>query len=479
MAAITQEGPLDHAELVERLRGMKTKERVGEIVSGAAVRGILRGLTGDGDLPEGRRDGKAGNRHYVEISRAAGCVVGLNVGRTYFAIGVADPNGRLLSTDGDPPDHGLKGKKEEAAWERYREGQLVEHQRESGVDGMALLKHTAEKTIARVKELGVAPEEIRGITLSLPAPVSTTESRLLTHSIEPNLANIKNIERAFKAKLGKKEGKGLYPNLEKVVVANDADVAAQGEVRYGGHGYQRKDVIAIHAAYGIGAGIIADGNVLRTAAGGGPGEIGHCVPTIARDEGVQHGLAKLDPTDELFTCVCEHPNHLEAMAGGEAIVRRVSEPVAKLSSRPPRRLAKVLKDPKKTVAAKLDELLKAISGEAPWEPGLEAVLDAAHMIGGSIHTIAHLLRPEVVYLCGKLSEAGTPFRDMVREGFEELGSLADYEPMIELGEATDEFRRRLIMVRGAAMTAVRETVPLNLGELGLTPEEFRKLGRVQ
>lgn len=456
--AITQAGPLPHAELLNWLPGLQTTNRVRKIVSIGKERGLLQGLTGDGDLPKGLRKDRGGAAQYVEISRAAGgCVVGLNVGRTYFAIGVADPNGRLLSVNGEPPEKGLTGKAKDAAWADYRAGQIIIHKREAGVNGRSLLKRTAKKTVEWLEELGVAEEEIRGITLSLPVPVSTTQGKTLTASIEPSLANVKSIKTAFRSELGKNR----YPKLEKVVLANDADVAARGEVRYG-NAYGLKDVIAIHAAYGIGAGVIADGSVLRTGAGGGVGEIGHCVPTIIRDEGAKHGLIPLDPENDLFTCVCDCPGHLEAMAGGEAIVKRIEASLGSDVVQPPKPLSTVLEDPEASLAAKLDGLLKVTSGSKPWKPGREAMLDAAHAIGGAIHTLTHLFKPEAVLLCGKLSEAGKPFLKVVQEGFDRPGSLASYAPSIELGDATDEFARRLIMVRGAAMTAIRATEPLIL-----------------
>jgi predicted NBD/HSP70 family sugar kinase len=455
ITAITEEGPLTYSELLPKMPGLTTEEHVRNIVSTGRKWGVLQKLTGDGDLPKERTKGKAGATRFVEISRPAGCVVGLNVGRTYFAIGVADPNGRLLSTFGEPPGKDLNGKAKDAAWKKYREGQMIVHDRTSGLRGLPLLKGTAKKTVEWLGMVGVADEEVRGITLSLPTPVSTTKSKSLTSSIEPSLAAVRNIERQFKLALGKDR----YPNLEKVVLANDADVAARGEVRYGkAHG--KRDVVAIHAAYGVGAGIITDGKILRTGAGGGAGEIGHCMPTIFSDEGRKHGLPALDPDDEVFTCVCGCPGHLEAMAGGEAIVRRIAKAGNTLKPKPPKRLAKVLNDPDKTVAVKLDAVLKASSGKRPWKPGQAALVDSARLLGGAVHTITHLFNPEAVYLSGKLSEAGKPFLEEVQEAFEELGSLSNYSPSIELGTATGAFHRRLIMVRGAAMTAVRSTESL-------------------
>lgn len=460
--AITEEGPLTYKELRPKLPNVTTEEHVGNLVATGKRWGVLQNLTGDGDLPPGRMKGRMGAIRFVEISRQAGCVVGLNVGRTYFAIGVADPNGRLLSTYGEPPK-GLKGKAKETAWREYRTGQMDVHERTAGLGGGSLLKYTAKKTNEWLEKLGVGEEEIRGITLSLPTPVSTTKSKTLTNSIEPTLAPIANIERRFKTALGKER----YPKLQKVVLANDADVAARAEIRYGkAHG--KLDVVALHAAFGVGAGIITDGKILRTGAGGGVGEIGHCIPRVFSDEGVKYGLPPLDPEDDdepFFTCVCGCQGHLEAMAGGEAIVRRIECAGDALKPKVPKELAEVLADPEKTVAQKLDKVLKVSTGEKPWAPGRAALNDSARLLGGGIHSIAHLFKPEAIYLSGKLGEAGEDFLEETKEAFEDIGSLGGYAPSIDLGTndlgtGNGAFDRRLIMVRGAAMTAVRSTESL-------------------
>lgn len=459
MEAITEEGPLPYADLVDRLPGVNTVDHVRSIVADAKRWEVLQGLTGDGDLPEGLTEGKGPRTQYVEINRAAGCVVGVNIGRTYYAIGAADPNGRLFSKAGDSRAPKANAPEEEKA--KYRSGQIVIQKREA--DGWFLLKRVAREIRSWLDQVEVKEEEIRGITLSLPAPVSTTQSKVLTKSIENGMGNIDSIEAHFKAIFGE-EG---FPRLEKVILANDADVSARGEVRYG-NAYGKKDVIALHAAYGIGAGIVTDGRVLRTGAGGGAGEIGHCVPRITRDKGADHDLVRLDPENEIYACVCGCVGHLEAMAGGEAIIKRLTSSLDSVKTPPPDELANLLRDPSRSVSEKLDALLVAISAPQPWEPGRQAVLDAAHMIGGAAHTLAHLFKPEAIYMCGKLREAGSPFLTMVEAGLGSPGSLENYKPEIALGKSRSEFDRRLIMVRGAAMTAVRGTEPL------IDKEEIKK-----
>jgi|GEM_PF-2181211 len=453
--AITQSGPLTYAELGDKL-GINSSEWIGELAATGEELGLLQGLTSSGDLAPGSKRGRPAATRFVEITRAAGgCVIGLNVGRTYFAIGVADPNGRLLSANGKPPDKDLRKRDKDARWSRYRAGQMVVHKRGPGMTGTPLLNHIAQKTVQWVEKLEIDEAQIRGITLSLPAPVSTTRSKTLTSSIEPTLDGIESIERAFKAAMGADR----YPNLQKVVLANDADVAARVEVRFGeAHGYT--DVVAIHAAFGAGAGVITDGKVLRTGAGGGAGEIGHCTPGISRDVDSEHGLVELNPELPHYRCVCDRPGHLEAMAGGEAIVRRIEGSLGRTKTGPPQRLETVLRDESADIAKKLDEVLKSASGRRAWEPGREALLDAAHMIGGAAHTLAHLFNPEAIFITGKLSEAGEWFLEMAQAGFDNRGPLAGYTPPIAMGLAADPNSRRRIMVNGAAMTAVRATEPL-------------------
>jgi predicted NBD/HSP70 family sugar kinase len=452
IAAVAKEGPLRFPQLVQRIPRLRSEDHLRKLIADAERAGILRSRAAGWDLPKAVTAGNGNATHYVGVARMAGSVIGLNVGRTYFAIGIADANGRLLSlVPGSMPVG--RSRKAETARQAYRRGQIVTHKRAPGVDGAALLRVIADKALAWMKKVNVEPDEIRGVTVSLPAPVSTTQSRLLTESLEVGLSSVPNIAASLKSSLGKK-----FVNLQKVVVANDADVAARAEVRYG-VAYGKKDVVVVHAAYGIGAGVLIEGNLMHTRAGGGSGEIGHCVPRIRRDEGVDYGLVPLSLDDPQCKCSCQHLGHLEALAGGEAIVARLRRS-PDIAPPPPPKLAELLESPKASVADMLDEIIRAASRKNPWMPGRAALLDAAHLIGGAIHTLTHVLCPEAVYVSGKLSEAGIPFLDEVNKGFTEAGPLSGYKPKIDLGTAADQFGRRHVMVRGAAMTAVRATMSL-------------------
>jgi len=454
IAAVSKEGPLPFPELVDRLPDIQDKDHLRkEIVADAAAAEILMAATGKHwDLPKALTAANGNRTHYVGVGREVGCVLGISVGRTYFALGVADSNGRLIS------QHDRKALKEEGAkaadaQAQYVQGQIVTYARNEDVVGEALLSEIAAAAKQWMKEVDVEPREIRGVTIGLPVPVSTTRSKVLTKSLEIPLSSVPHIASSFEEELGED-----FTSLQKVIVSNDADIAARAEVRYG-EAYGMKDVVVLHAAYGIGAGVLAEGKVLRTTAGGGIGEVGHCMPMIRRDDGQRFGLLPLSVEHPVYKCACGQLGHLEALAGGSAIIGRIKHSPG-IDPAPPDDVAKLLKDEKANDADVLGAILDASFGSPAWEPGRAAVLDAARLIGCSIHTLTLVFRPEAVYLGGKLSEAGNSFLKEVKASFTKCGPLTGYEPKIALGTAGSQFGRRHVMVRGAAMTAVRGTESL-------------------
>lgn len=454
IAAVSKEGPLPFPELVDRLPDIRDPDHLRkEIIADAEAAEILMAKTGKHwDLPKALTVTKGNATHYVGVGREVGCVLGINVGRTYFALGVADSNGRLFS------QHNREALKKEGeiaarAQAKYVQGQIVEYARNEDIVGESLLTEIASAAKEWMEEVNVKPHEVRGVTIGLPAPVSTTQSKLLTKSLETPLSSVPHIASSFEEELGES-----FTNLQKVIVSNDADIAARAEVRYG-EAYGMEDVVVVHAAYGIGAGVLAEGKVLRTTAGGGIGEVGHCVPMIRRDKGKDFGLLPLSVEHPAYKCACGQLGHLEALAGGSAIIKRLKHS-PEVAPKPPAALTKLLEDEKANDADVLQAILGAAFGSPAWKPGRAAVLDAAHLIGGAVHTLTHLFRPEAVYLGGKLSEVGKTFLKEVRKGFTKCGPLTDYEPKIALGTAGSQFGRRHVMVRGAAMTAVRGTESL-------------------
>jgi predicted NBD/HSP70 family sugar kinase len=156
-----------------------------------------------------------------------------------------------------------------------------------------------------------------------------------------------------------------------VLVDNDARIMALGEHRAARRG--DKHMIFVKIGSGIGAGLIADGNVLRGERGAA-GDIGHIV---------------VDPNSP-EVCRCGNVGCLDAVAGGWAIARRMGD----LAPTPP------------------DVVRLAREGH-PEATG--QVRRSGRMVGSAVADAVNLLNPTSVVIGGKLAEADEQVFAAVRE----------------------------------------------------------------
>lgn len=155
--------------------------------------------------------------------------------------------------------------------------------------GEAVLPDIADSIKSKLDEKEIAKEQIVGLGVGVPAPVSND-------GIVKGTANLG---------WGYKEVKRELQELTDITVkvGNDANVAALGEMwKGGGQGYDNQVMVTLGT--GVGGGIIIDGRILTGAKGAG-GEIGHiCV----NDE-------------ETECCGCGRKGCLEQYASATGIVR--------------------------------------------------------------------------------------------------------------------------------------------------------------
>ncbi|WP_244872514.1 ROK family transcriptional regulator [Catellatospora sp. TT07R-123] len=151
-----------------------------------------------------------------------------------------------------------------------------------------------------------------------------------------------------------------------VRVDNDANLAVLAESRYGAHA-GTGNLVYLTGEVGIGAGIIADGRLLRGHRGF-PGEIGHI---------------SLDPNGP--ACPCGRRGCLEAVAGIAAIVSRV--------------IPEATSDGELTdLQPEIDEVVRRARANDP--AALAALTEVGHGLGQGVSMIADLLDPEVIVLGG-------------------------------------------------------------------------------
>jgi predicted NBD/HSP70 family sugar kinase len=147
-----------------------------------------------------------------------------------------------------------------------------------------------------------------------------------------------------------------------ITVENDANLAVRAEHRYGPYAGVA-NLVYLNGQAGVGAGIIADGMLMRGGLGYS-GEIGH-VP--------------VDPAGP--ACACGRRGCLEAVAGVAALVRR-------LGGGP---------DPA-DLEPEVDDIIRRARAQEPVV--VEALRDLGRQLGIGISVLSNVINPEVIILGG-------------------------------------------------------------------------------
>ena len=143
--------------------------------------------------------------------------------------------------------------------------------------GEHILENLAAAILGKMKEQNIQPEQVEGVGIGVPGPV-------LDSSVVPIVcANLGGWgERNVSAQLS-----GLLDGL-KVLVGNDANVAALGEI-WMGAAKGAKNAVMVTLGTGVGGGVVVNGKVIDGVHGAG-GEIGHI--TVNRHETAVCGCGK-------------------------------------------------------------------------------------------------------------------------------------------------------------------------------------------
>lgn len=182
-----------------------------------------------------------------------------------------------------------------------------------------------------------------------------------------------------------KKALGKYTDLP-ISVGNVAHLIAQGELLYG-IGKKYKSFISINLGYGIGSGIIINGEPFY-GADGYSGEIGHIVVNQESEKKGREGIY----------------GTLEALASGYGIVDIARERMeaGEVSS---------LSDQMETLSTTV--IMKAaMNGD---DLATDLINCSADYIGISIDTLIKLFNPEAITLSGGLSETGDFFVKKIRK----------------------------------------------------------------
>lgn len=224
----------------------------------------------------------------------------------------------------------------------------------------------AEAVCTVVKEVSekVRPDEIVGVGIGVPGVVDSTGDVKFASNL---------VREAFPF------GDILTDKLNmKVVLANDADCAALGEVEVGS-AKGISDVVMVTIGTGVGGGIIAGGKLFSGASGLG-GEIGH----------ISAGGSE--------PCTCGRRGCLETVVSATALMRRTDEYIKRY---PDSELGKIKAEDGKTTGMTVfkamdrgDEVAKKLYAEYLFD------------LGEGLVNLANIFRPKVILIGGGISAEG-------------------------------------------------------------------------
>lgn len=225
----------------------------------------------------------------------------------------------------------------------------------------------------------------------------------------------------------------LKENLEsrlnlRVVIENDANVAAWGEFKYGA-GRGLSDMVCITVGTGIGGGLVLGGQLFR----GGHGvaaEIGHLC---------------IEPGGRL--CGCGNRGCWEQYASGNALVREARFLASERRSEASRLLALGDGTPEGVTGAHVTEAAQAGDPVA-----LGAFDSVARWLGVGMADLTAVLDPGVFVIGGGVSEAGDLLLGAVKRAYKDSVSGSDVRPIAEVRLA--ELGNKAGVVGAADLTRV-------------------------
>ena len=232
-------------------------------------------------------------------------------------------------------------------------------------------------------------ETLKGVGIGVPGPV--LESSIVRHCVNLGWSRVE-VGKQLSELLA--ELFGCAPKDVKVIVENDANVAALGEMWFGS-GKEYSSILMATLGTGVGGGIVINGKILSGATGAA-GEIGH--------------ILCVDENDVIGRCGCGHKGCLEQIASATGIVNYAKLYLDRASE------ISTLRD---KWDANGDITAKDVI-DAAKEGDLAAVriTDKVFMyLGKALAGVCNVINPECVLIGGGVSAAGEYLRLHIEQYF--------------------------------------------------------------
>jgi predicted NBD/HSP70 family sugar kinase len=243
-------------------------------------------------------------------------------------------------------------------------------------DGPEPVLDWVEETFgALLAEAGRQPGDVLAVAVGVPGPVEVMTGRPVNPPIMPGWDGYPVAERLSE--------RFAAPAL----LERDVNAMALGEHRR--HWRDLSHMVFVKVATGIGAGIIADGELLR-GNHGRAGDIGH--------------IRAIRPSDVM--CTCGNRGCVGALASGSAVVRQLGEAGIDVAA------------PTEVV-----ELVKV--GDAV---AMHLVREAGRLLGAALAAVVSVVAPTAIVVGGELAAASEPLLAGIRESvYQRASALATRE----------------------------------------------------
>ncbi|MCR5428803.1 MAG: ROK family glucokinase [Lachnospiraceae bacterium] len=234
----------------------------------------------------------------------------------------------------------------------------------------------AEAILSKLSERGIDKADVLGVGLGVPGPITPDGTVMKCANLKWDIFNVNEKMSSLT---------GL-----KCIAANDANVAALGELWKGG-AQGCRSIVFITLGTGVGGGIVIDGKIVHGIHGGG-GEIGHIV---------------VNPNEtELCGCGCR--GHLEQYASATGVVRLVKKALAETDE------ASSLRGSESITAKDIFDAAKAGDKLAA-----KAVDTMCRYLAQALSGVGATVDPEAYVIGGGVARAGSIITDTVKRYFDE------------------------------------------------------------
>lgn len=241
--------------------------------------------------------------------------------------------------------------------------------------GASILGDIATSIKEKMEEKAIKTEEISGIGIGVPGPVTDDGTVLKCANLGWDVFNVA-------------EEVVSLTGVQNVKVGNDANVAALGEMwKGGGRGF--KSLVMVTLGTGVGGGVIIN-NKMLTGPKGAAGEIGHIMVNY----------------EEPDTCGCGKRGCLEQYASATGIVKEAKRMLARVET--PSKLREIENFTAKDIfdlAKEGDEVAKDSVEQLGWYLGLACA------------QIAQVVDPEAFVIGGGVSRAGEILTEVIKKNY--------------------------------------------------------------